>query len=139
MALEVEFERYLNFLASRSISLMDSDERIGSRNNGNYLGLLELVEELVDKFDSQFAQHLEKYDVIGSGKTSYLSKKMCEEIVNLMDEEIHSIIICEVKQAKYYLFSAHSTPGILQAGSCLGSISDFRFLKALYNFSASTY
>lgn len=98
----------LKFLTSRGLFLRGSDERISSSNNGNYLGVLKLL----TKSDLFLAQHLERYGALGSGKTSYLSKAICEEIVNLMAEEIHSVIISEVKQAKYYSICVDSTPDV---------------------------
>lgn len=98
----------LKFLTSRGLPLRGSDERIGSNNNGNYLGVLELI----SKFDPLLAQHLDVYGAVGSGNTSYLSKTTSDDMINLMAEEIHSVIIREAKQAKYYSISVDSTPDV---------------------------
>ena len=49
-------------------SFRGGNERFGSFNNGNHLGLLELVA----KFDSFLLAHINRYRNSGSGNLSYL-------------------------------------------------------------------
>ena len=59
------------FLAERGLAFRGSDETVGSPHNGNYLGALELV----SKFDSFLAEHINSHANKGKGHTSYLSKQ----------------------------------------------------------------
>lgn len=52
-------------LAERGLAFRGSDEKFGSVNNGNYLGLLELVA----KFDPFLASHISNYGNKGKGNT----------------------------------------------------------------------
>lgn len=49
-------------------------------NNGNYLGILELISE----FDPFLKEHISKYGKQGKRKPPYLSKTICEELIQLM-------------------------------------------------------
>lgn len=95
-------------LASRGLSFRGSDEKFGSPNNGNFLMLLEFLAE----FDPFLADHIRRFGNKGSGTTSYLSKTIYEEFIQLIAEKILSIIIQEVKTAKYYAIIVDSTPDI---------------------------
>lgn len=53
----------LKFLTSKGFLLISTDERIGSSNNGNYIGVLELL----SKFEPLLAQHLDMCGAVGSG------------------------------------------------------------------------
>ena len=91
-----------------AISFRGSDEVIGSPTNGNYLGILELIA----KFDPFLAQHINRNANQGRGHTSYLSKTICEEFIDLMANRVQEQIITEVKAAKYFSVSVDSTPDI---------------------------
>ena len=54
----------------------------GSLQNGNYLGLLELVSQ----FDTFLASHIAKYGNSGKGNPSHLSKTICEELIEITVE-----------------------------------------------------
>ena len=58
----------VKFLAECGLAFCGSDEKIGSHNNGNYLGLLELLA----KFDPFMAEHIKAHANKGKGHTSYL-------------------------------------------------------------------
>lgn len=47
----------IRFLASRGLAFRGSEDRLGSKHNGNYLGLLELLAE----FDPCLKSHIDKY------------------------------------------------------------------------------
>ena len=64
-------------LAERGLPFRGDNEQFGSHNNGNYLGLLELVAN----FDPFLRAHNNRYGNSGSGIPSYLSKTICEEII----------------------------------------------------------
>ena len=95
-------------LAERGLPFRGDNERFGSPNNGNYLGLLELVA----KFDPFLLAHINRYGNSGSGNPSYLSKTICEEMIQLMAKKVKESIVADVKKAGYFSFSVDSTPYI---------------------------
>ena len=68
--------------------------------------------ELVAKLDHFLAQHINIHTNKGRGHTSYLSKTICEELIDLMGNCVLDHIISEVKSAKYYPVSVDSTPDV---------------------------
>lgn len=95
-------------LASRGLPFRGSDEKFGSPNNGNFLMLIEFLAS----FDPFLEEHIRKFGNKGSGSTSYLSKTIYEEFIQLLSVKVSSIIIQEVKSAKYYAIIVDSTPDI---------------------------
>lgn len=93
-------------LAERGLGFRGSDETFGSQGNGNFIGLLELVA----KFDPFLASHIEKYGSSGSGKTSYLSKTTCDELIHVMATKVRQSILDEIRVAGYFSLSVDSTP-----------------------------
>lgn len=84
------------------------EERFGSLQNGNFLGLLELISQ----FDPFLAGHISKYGNSGKGNCSYLSKTTCEELIQLMAQKVHASIVDEVKSSGYFSLSVDSTPDL---------------------------
>ena len=64
------------------------------------------------KFDPFLAQHTKLHANKGRGHTSYLSKTVCEELIDFMGNRVLEHIISEVKSAKYFSVSVDSTPDI---------------------------
>lgn len=98
----------VKFLSSRGLSFRGDNEILGSANNGNYLGCVELLSE----FDPFLADHLKKYGNPGKGNTSYLSANICNEFIDVMGKQVLNKIINEVKLAKYFSISVDSTPDL---------------------------
>lgn len=98
----------VKFISERGLSFRGGDERFGSVNNGNYMGLLELVSQ----FDPFLKEHITRFGNAGRGNPSYLSSTICEEFVNLMGDKVLSEIINQIKLAKYFSISVDSTPDI---------------------------
>jgi hypothetical protein len=98
----------VKFLATRGLALRGSNQNIGSLQNGNYLGTLELISQ----FDPFISEHIKKYGNAGKGIPSYLSANICEEFIALMGAKVLSVIVSELKKAKYYSISVDSTPDI---------------------------
>jgi hypothetical protein len=96
------------YLCERGLAFRGTTEKFGSRNNGNYLGLLELIAE----YDEFLRKHIEKHGNKGSGHTSYLSKTTADELVHLMARKVISTICEEIQRAKYFSVSVDSTPDI---------------------------
>ena len=80
----------------------------GQKDNGSYLGLLELLSQ----FDTFLAEHIRRYGNKGRGQVSYLSSTICEEFIKLLSGRVKAKIIAEIKKAKYYSISIDSIPDI---------------------------
>lgn len=98
----------IKLLSSRGLALRGNDEIVGSVNNGNYLGCLELLAE----YDPFLAEHLQQRANKGRGHISYLSSTICDEFVLIIHHELMKQIIQEIKDAKYYSVSVDSTPDV---------------------------
>ena len=93
-------------LAERGLPFRGDNEQFWSPNNGNYCNLLELVA----KFDPfLLAQSLWKFR---SGNSSYLSKTICEEMIQLTAKKVKESIVADEKKAGYFSFSVNSTPDV---------------------------
>ncbi|XP_033212222.1 zinc finger MYM-type protein 1-like [Belonocnema kinseyi] len=98
----------IKFLASRGLAFRGDDEVIGSQNNGNYLGILELIAE----YDPFLSSHLAKHVNVGKGKQSYLFSTICEELIEILGSKVLKFIVNEIFEAKYFSISVDSTPDI---------------------------
>jgi hypothetical protein len=98
----------VKFLAQRGMPFRGYDEIIGSKHNGNFLGIIELIAQ----FDPFLDNHLKEYGYAGRGVSSYLSSTIVEELIQLMAKKVRSTIISEITQAKYFSVSVDSTPDI---------------------------
>lgn len=98
----------IKFLASRGLPFRGDNEIVGSPNNGNYLGCVELLSE----FDPLLANHLKTFGNPGKGNISYLSANICNEFINVMGKQVLKEIVNEVKLAKYFSISVDSTPDL---------------------------
>ena len=73
----------LTLLAERGLALRGENEIIGSQNNGNFLGCMELIAV----FDPFLARHIEQFGNEGRGTPSYLSSTIFEEFVETMAQK----------------------------------------------------
>ncbi|XP_014675121.1 PREDICTED: zinc finger MYM-type protein 1-like [Priapulus caudatus] len=96
----------ISFLAERGLAFRGTDEIVGSHNNGNYLGLMELLAQ----YDSFLAQHVQQHANKGTGHTNYLSSTTCEELIAIMGTHVLDNIVGRVKEAKYFSVTVDSTP-----------------------------
>ncbi|XP_043467715.1 uncharacterized protein LOC122501966 [Leptopilina heterotoma] len=76
-------------LASRGLAFRGHDVKFGSLHNGNYLMLLELIAE----FDPFLADHISRFGNKGTGNTSYLSKTICEELIQILSAKVLNTMI----------------------------------------------
>ena len=97
-------------LAERGLPFRGDNEQFGSPNNGNYFGLLEIAA----KFDPFLLAHINRYGNSGSANPSYLSKTLCEEVIQLMAKNVKESIVADVKEVGYYSFWVDSTFDISQ-------------------------
>ena len=81
---------------------------VGSPQNGNFRGILELLAE----YNTFLAEHIQKRVNKGKRHVSYFSSTVCEEFIDVIATKVLDIIISEIKQAKYYSVSRDSTPDI---------------------------
>jgi len=98
----------VQFISERGLAFRGDDEILGSPNNGNFLGIVELIA----KFDPFLERHLAKYGNKGRGNTSYLSKTVYEEIIELMAKKVLDHITEEIQNAKYFSIIVDSTPDV---------------------------
>ncbi|XP_065667803.1 uncharacterized protein LOC136088075 [Hydra vulgaris] len=98
----------IRFLAGKGLAFRGHNEVIGSSNNGNYLGMLELLTQ----FDSVLKQHIDTFANKGKGNVNYLSKTICEELIDIMSQKVLTHIITEIKKTKYWGIIVDSTPDI---------------------------
>ena len=68
--------------------------------------------ELIAKFDPFIEQHISKFGSSGRGRTSYMSKTICEDLIHLMGRKLVANIATEIQEAKYYSISVDSTPDL---------------------------
>ncbi|KAF0693319.1 zinc finger MYM-type protein 1-like, partial [Aphis craccivora] len=96
----------IKFLCKRGLALRGDDELVGSKSNGNYLGLLELLAE----YDDFLKKHIQEKGNCGSGHTNYLSSNICEQLIQCMGHQVLNAIVTRIKISKYYSISLDSTP-----------------------------
>ena len=90
------------------LPLQGSNEIIGSGNNGNYLGILELISQ----FDPFVFQHISQFANRGHGHSSYFSKTICDKIVTIMGQKVLGVIRQEIVKSRYFFISVDSTSDI---------------------------
>ncbi|XP_065671918.1 uncharacterized protein LOC136089761 [Hydra vulgaris] len=95
-------------LSEQAYLFRGTNEHFGVPDNGNYLGLLELLAQ----FDPLLKYHIATYADNGKGNPSNLSKTICEELNNIMGEKVRSHIMQEILVVLYFSISADSTPEI---------------------------
>ncbi|XP_050504948.1 zinc finger MYM-type protein 1-like [Diabrotica virgifera virgifera] len=98
----------IKFLATRELAFRGTHEIISEKRNGDYLGLLELLSE----YDPFLKDHINKRANLGKGKTSYLSKDICNELLNILSNRVIDEIVRQIKANKYYSIRVDSTPDI---------------------------
>lgn len=98
----------IKFLSKRGLAFFGRNETIGSSQNGNFLGILELISE----FDPFLAKHLNKYGNCGTGRANYLSSTTVNEFIDIMAQKVRNQIIEEIQISKYFSIIIDSTPDI---------------------------
>nr|XP_047127790.1 zinc finger MYM-type protein 1-like [Hydra vulgaris] len=95
------------FLSARNLAFRGSDTAIGSKSNGNFLGVFELLA----KYDAVLKELLLR---IQDKKTNahYLSNDTQNELIRCLPQEIESENLSMVKKAKYYSVILDCTPDV---------------------------
>ncbi|XP_025425934.1 uncharacterized protein LOC112694616 [Sipha flava] len=96
----------VKFLAVHGLAFEGNDSRLGSPSNGNFLGILEVISE----FDPFLKQHMNESANKGSGNVSYFSMRICNEIIDLMANEVLLEITKQLQETKYFGLILDSTP-----------------------------
>ena len=74
----------------------------------NFLGLFKFISQ----FDPFLTGHISKYGNSGKGNPSYLSKTTFEELIQLIAQKVHVLIVDKVKPSGYFSLSVDSTPDL---------------------------
>jgi len=98
----------VKFLSSRGLPFHGENEILGSTNNRNFLGCIELI----CKFDPFIADHVARFGNKGKGVPSYLSSTTVDEFVLLLADHVKTKIVTEIKLAKYFSIIVDSTPDV---------------------------
>ena len=98
----------IKFISERGLALHGANEVFGSSQNGNYMGMLELI----GQFDPFISNHIKQFGNKGKGRASYLSSTICEEFIKLIGDKLLSVIIAEIQEAKYFSLFVYSTPDL---------------------------
>ncbi|XP_065664386.1 zinc finger MYM-type protein 1-like [Hydra vulgaris] len=93
------------FLSARNLAFRGSDTAIGSKSNGNFLGVFELL----SKYDTVLNKLMQR---IQETKEHYLSNDTQNELIRLLAREIESKNLSKVKKAKYYSIILDCTPDV---------------------------
>ncbi|XP_065658519.1 zinc finger MYM-type protein 1-like [Hydra vulgaris] len=68
--------------------------------------------ELLTQFDPVLKQHIDTFVNKGKGNVNFLSKTICDEVIDIMSQKVLTRIITEIKKAKYWGIIVDSTPDI---------------------------
>ena len=91
-------------MAERNIAFRGSVEKPGLKDNGNFLGLLDLL----SKHDPVINEHLKRFS---SGTNAhYLTGTMQNEFISLLSKQVSTEIIKRCQIAKYYSVILDCTP-----------------------------
>ncbi|XP_063613032.1 zinc finger MYM-type protein 1-like [Penaeus indicus] len=98
------------FLGERVLPFRGSSQRIGDIQNGNFLGLIELLAH----YDPVLRKHVTKIQVSQEKgerlQAHYLSASSQNEFTGLCAEHVHSRVMDETDDAKYYSIMVDATP-----------------------------
>ena len=124
----------IKFPSSRGLAFCGSSELVGSPQNGNFLGILELL----TGYDTFLAEHIQKKVNKSEGHVSYFSSTVCKEFIDTIATKVLDNMISEIKQAKYYSVSVDSTPDITNVDQ-LTIILGMFYLMVPWNDLSSLY
>ncbi len=95
------------FLAERNLAFRGSEEVLGSVYNGNFLGLFEVLAKR-----DVVLQDLQERIINRTTVDHYLSKKIQNELINLVAQNVEEENMNLLKIAKYYSIILDCTPDV---------------------------
>ena len=98
------------FLGERGLAFQGSSQRIGDSNNGNFLGLIELLSH----WDPILKEHVLKVEESHKKgerlQVHYLSSESQNEFITECSDLVKQHVLGERQSAKYYAIIVDSTP-----------------------------
>ena len=101
----------------RRACLRGHSEEIQVEANANKGDFLELV-QLIGKFDPMLREHLVKVKIANNFTTSYLSPKIQNEFVDILEDHVRNKVVGQVKQSDS-TYSLHFSCRSIEPGATL--------------------
>lgn len=95
------------FLAENNIAFRGSSTKLFTKNNGSFLGLIQLL----GQFDPTMKEHLRQIEA-KEQRVQMLSVKIQNEIINLLAQHVKEDIIKKIHSAKYFSVIMDCTPDV---------------------------
>jgi len=87
----------IQYLSERNMALRGSSDVLFTKNNGNFLGLIELM----SRYDPVLMEHVNEVKN-KKNKVHYFSKDIQNELISLMGNQIRNTVTDRVRAAKYF-------------------------------------
>ena len=95
------------FLSERNLAFRGSNEILRSPQNGNFLGLFELLakrDSILSKLKNRVIRH--------TTKQHYLSSTIQNELIHVVAREVEENFLKQLKKAKYFSMILDCTPDV---------------------------